>query len=580
MSVFRFVTLAALGAALSAPLSAQGIPRNARPTRATTNAPRLMVANPYVFSAADSANAVAAGDGMRRRMEKVAGRDFQVIPDTIMNSALTQYGYPKNAILIPQLAVTLAKNIQSRLVITSTMTKGEGGRGTLHARLVGVNDEAGYVVTQSQEAGQSFPDFGAKAADAMAPGVKALGDARECVDLRTTKPDKAIEAAQKALKAAPNHGLASLCLAQIAIEQKKPRGEVINHLQSAVKGDNLSLTAYSLLAEQFQAANDTASTVAVFTDLLRVAPTNQRLRENIFRYLLQAGRPEVAKGVADSGLRLDPYNADLYDLKANACLFLSDYKCAVEALETAYSVDSTKADSLFLTKVIAVNEQRIADTLPRATQADTARYVKWVQLGAKKYPDNLSILEALNRAYSYSGQVDSSLAVTQRLMAKDSTAVGPALAAVQALASAKRLNEATPYIDFVTKRGDAQQKEQLALIMVNAALPYLQKETQDLPAAADLARRGVALSEPGGKLAVNANYVLGLALFQQALAMDAETEKKKSCEMARQEQALLTEAETALKAGEAAKPDVVAKYLEGVKGFRPRIASMLKAYCK
>jgi hypothetical protein len=50
--------------------------------------------------------------------------------------------------------------------------------------------------------------------------------------------------------------------------------------------------------------------------------------------------------------------------------------------------------------------------------------------------------------------------------------------------------------------------------------------------------------------------------------------------MARQEQALLTEAETALKAGEAAKPDVVAKYLEGVKGFRPRIASMLKAYCK
>jgi len=31
-----------------------------------------------------------------------------------MNEALTQYGYPKDAILSPALAITLAKNIQAR----------------------------------------------------------------------------------------------------------------------------------------------------------------------------------------------------------------------------------------------------------------------------------------------------------------------------------------------------------------------------------------------------------------------------------------------------------------------------------
>ncbi len=55
--------------------------------------------------------------------------------------------------------------------------------------------------------------------------------------------------------------------------------------------------------------------------------------------------------MADEGLKIDPYNADLYDLKSNACLFLSNFKCAVDALETMYATDSTKADTLFFTKI-------------------------------------------------------------------------------------------------------------------------------------------------------------------------------------------------------------------------------------
>ena len=87
--------------------------------------------------------------------------------------------------------------------------------------------------------------------------------------------------------------------------------------------------------------------------MLRVAPTNQKLREELFKYFLQSGHPETALEVADEGLKIDPYNADLYDLKSNACLFLSDFKCAVDALETLYATDSTKADTLFFTKISA-----------------------------------------------------------------------------------------------------------------------------------------------------------------------------------------------------------------------------------
>jgi hypothetical protein len=50
------------------------------------------------------------------------GRDYTVIEQAQMNEALTQYGYPKDAILSPALAVTLEKNIQARFLVNSTLS--------------------------------------------------------------------------------------------------------------------------------------------------------------------------------------------------------------------------------------------------------------------------------------------------------------------------------------------------------------------------------------------------------------------------------------------------------------------------
>jgi tetratricopeptide (TPR) repeat protein len=577
MHLFRLVIVAMITGALSAPLAAQGIPRGSRTTQAVANAPRLMVANPFAFAPADSANAVRIGTAAREQMKDIAGRNFTVVEQAQMNDALKQYGYPVDAILSPPLAVTLAKNIQARALMTGTLAKGEGGRTTVTARLSGVNDDAGNVVMLTQGAGQSLDDFGKKLALALAPAVKALPDAKACVDQRTTKPDKAAEAANKAIKALPNHGLAEYCLAQIAMDKKAPRAEVVKHLQAAAKGDPLSLPVWTALATQYQQANDTANTLVAFKEMLRVAPTNQKLREELFKYFLQSGHPETALEVADAGLKLDPYNADLYDLKSNACLFLSNFKCAVDALETMYTTDSTKADTLFFTKISAAAAE--------GEKPDSVRLLKWSRIGTKKYPDNMTLLGYLNRGYVLNGQVDSSIAVTQKLMAKDTTEVTPALAAVQALAQSHRLNEAAPFIDYVAKHGDPQRKEQLAGILVTSALPLLQGDSakgqkKDLEGAATYAKAAVAVADPKGKVGPTANYILGLALFLQAAELDAQTEKNKSCDMATQEQQLLADADAALTAGQAAKPDAVAQYQGYIKKFNPRVSAMLKAYCK
>jgi tetratricopeptide (TPR) repeat protein len=443
--------------------------------------------------------------------------------------------------------------------------------------------------------------------------VKALPDAKACIDQRTSKPDKAEDAAKKAIKTLPNHGLAEYCLAQLAVDKKAPRAEVVKHLQASTKGDPLSLPVWTALAAQYQQANDTANTLVAFKQMLRVAPTNQKLREELFKYFLQSGHPETAREVADEGLKIDPYNADLYDLKSNACLFLSDFKCAVDALETMYATDSTKADTLFFTKISAAAAE--------GENPDKVRLLKWSQMGVRKYPNNPTLLGYLNKAYTLNGQTDSVISVTNRIIAKDTTETGviAALAAAQALivppdTSARtqakcppgtdsltcrqrtdtaaaagagtssasfspRPKEAVPFLEFAIKHGDPQRKEQAAALLYTGAAPLLQ-QPQDLQGAEQLLRLSVQAANPSGKVYPAANYLLGLAVLFQVPQIDPQAEKQKSCDLAKQEQALLAAADSALTAGRSVNPEAVDKNLAIIKKYQPRIKSMLKAYCK
>ncbi|MFZ5623910.1 MAG: hypothetical protein ACOY71_05710 [Gemmatimonadota bacterium] len=568
MRVTRVLSVFVLVCGLTSTGRAQVAPR--RPV--VQNNPRLMVANPYVYISSDSAQAVAVGEGMRTRMEKVAGGDYTVIERKQMNEALTQYAYPPDAILTPQVARTLANALNAKLVVTSTMVKGEGGRYTVTARLVGMNDDAGNVVTAQQDPGQNLVATGARVADLLAPAIKTYKSGKACIDQLRSKPDKAAEAAREALQKLPTHGLANYCLAMLA-QERKQADSALYYLTQAAKGDPLSLEVLTGLAVQYQQRGDSAKTVETFQQMLLVAPTNQKLREEAFKLFLNYGRADAAEKVADEGLALDPTNADLWDLKSNACLYAGKYDCAVQALEMVFSNDSTKADSLYYTKI----------TVAAAQKPDTAKLLKWARAGVNKYPTNGPLLEQLAKAYALSGQLDSTVAVTNRVLAMDSTNTLAALQAANMLAAAGRAKEALPFIQVAAAKGDEQAKQNAAGILINAALPILQKSgatATDYAAAAELLRPAVKIAQPGSQAATSGNYLLGLSTFFQVPAIDPEAEKQKSCELARQEQALLDEAHAAFEIGKTFRAEDSNKYLGYIAQYKPRAESMVKLYCK
>lgn len=581
--------------------------RSSRPPPQLANLPRMLIANPFSFSAPDSSPAVRTGTGMRTRLNDVADKWYKVITREQMNEALQQYAYPVDAVLPPLVARQLATSLNARAMVISTLLKAEGGRYTVEARLAGLTDDAGHMVRITQQPNQSFEDFGQRIGDSLAAGFKALPDAKNCESLRGTNVEKAKESAAKALKMVPNHGLAEYCLARIAIATKAPVDTVIAHLKSATRDDRLSLDTWTALAVQYQAKGDSAQTIETFKELLRVAPTNEALRKEAFRLFQNYGRPDAAEDVADEGIKLDPANADYWDLKFGACIAQGKpekNKCAVEALEQVYSLDSTKADTVFFQKMTfavsqpykmamitvdstassmidssgtQVRRDSVVHLQREVAVVDSSRFVRWARQGSHKYPNNPFLLGQLASAYALAGPTDSAVTVTVRLMSVDSSDATPVLRVVKKLIDGNRLKDALPLSTYIERFGDDDAKLNYANLVARGALGLLQS---DLPTALEASRSAAKLAPKGNQVNALANYVLGIAAVVSASKMDAEATSTKSCDMAKQMQTLIDEAGPALDLGRSINPGAVDKYKQGVVGYGPRLAQMQKVYCK
>jgi len=570
MRVNRLLLPAAVLALVAAPAVAQLRPN--RPSPRIQNLPKILVATPSPANSADSSAAVRIGDGLRRKMDDVAGRWFNTITREQMNDALFQYAYPADALLPPQAARMLGDQMQARFLVTSSITRTEGGRYSVQVRAIGLNDKAGYSTTVMQQPNQTLEALGETTARGLESAFRALEDARKCWNEQDTKPRDAIESARRALRQQPDHGLAAYCLGNIAKAQKAPQDSVLAAFEAGTRGDPQSLEVWSEALQLYQVRNDTAKTVDALQQMLRMAPTNQPLREQAFGLFIRYGRANAAKEVAEEGLAIDSTNGDLWDLKSNACLFLEDYRCAVDALEMVAMVDSARLDTAFYNKISAVAAQ----------PPDTAALVKWASRGVQKYPDNATLLAHLVNAYTLAGPSDSALAAVQRLIAVDSGDLRPVLKTLVILAGEKRIDATIPLVDIVERLGDASDKQNTAQILVQqGSLPLLQQQPPELDPAVAMARRAVVLAPAGGQMAAFANYVLGVGTFLKLQALDPQIMEQKSCELAREALSLRTESEAAFQIGQASQPEGSAPYIQWLRAPNTvaRIESQIKTFC-
>ncbi|HEV8123675.1 MAG TPA: hypothetical protein VGP80_05505 [Gemmatimonadales bacterium] len=574
------LALGVVAGLFAAPLLAQ-IPTGGRiGTQPTVPLPRLMVSNPYVLRSADSATSVQLGAAMRTRMDRVANGVYTVMTREQMNSALVEYQYPKDAILTLPVQRQFASAVNARVLLSSTMSRTQAGKVIVTARLAGLNDDAGTVVVVTQADNQAPEGLGAAVADQLQPTVKAAKDVKACIDQRTSDARKAEQAARRAIVTAPRNGLAYLCLAYLAQDAHAAPDSITKLLVKATEGDPQSLPALAQLARQHDASGDSAGVIADYQAMLKAAPSNEELRKEAFQRFLRAGRTDAARQAVEEALKADEYNPDLYDLLSNVCVFENNYKCAVDALESLYAIDSTKADSTFFTKITVFAAQP-------SESPDTTRLIKWAKAGVDKYPTNVTLLNQLLGGYAMKAQMDLAMPIATRLIELDTTSAAPVILVVNELVKQDSVLKAGPLVELVARRGSAEDKENASILFVNAAFKILQKPAVDsgiadtvrLGSAANVSRWAIQLADSAGRAWPNANYALGLSTVFEISKVDPESEKQKSCDLVHREDALVTEARVALDRGKSVNPTQVDGYIRYIDSLKPRIASMIRAYC-
>jgi len=319
-------------------------------------------------------------------------------------------------------------------------------------------------------------------------------------------------------------------------------------------------------------AGDTAQTIEALKQMIRIAPTNQPLRELAFKKFLAYGRPETAEQVADEGLKLDPSNTDLFELRANARAFRENYSGALDDLEQMVALDSSKADSSFYVKYLVFASQK----------PDTARLVKWSSLALRKFPGNLTLLKQAVGAYSQVGQGDSLVGALNLLLPMDTAgAVGFALQEAKTRQDAKDYKGSDPFVAFAARYGDAQARDGAAAFMLQGVIPMLQPP-QNWQGLTDSTRVILKLANPTGKVAPIASHFLGLGLVNLIAAADKQAEAQKSCDIARNIETMTADALAAFTAAESytAQKQARDQMIGYLNGLKPRTASMIRVYCK
>ncbi len=498
------------------------------------DAPLLLVATPFTTVAEDSSAAVEAGIGLRERLRRNVGRNYNITSREKMNEQLANSGYPADALLDQHSARTLASRGSASLLIYPTYQRSQGGH-RLNARLTMIGATtggAGHVVSMPL-ADDSPRKLGERVADEMRDPLRAMTYARECYNNAAGDQDKAIAAAQRAIKEVPNFGAAEYCWGEILRSRDSTSTEALAHYQNAVKSDPMSLDVYGKMGSIYHLRGDSANVISTYQTMLQVEPLDQVLRERAFQLFQIYGRPSAAEEVADAGIQRDPFNTDWYDLKSNACLMQEKYDCAIDELERLWQVDSTRADSSFFSKI----------TYATWNGSDTTRFIAWAIKGVERYPNHQEILEAATRAYALQGDADNAIASVRKVLEINPYDLTPLLITANSLAEQGMPERVIEFIPLVKESADEEAMNTIGQILVNAASTV----AGESPAKADtLSQAALDAGVTNPVLVAYANYFIGRNMFDRVRTLSASVRESRSCEEARDYLMVLNRAKPAL----------------------------------
>ena len=486
MRAFQFAVALTIGVATTAPAQQLAAPQ--QPTV------RLLVL-PFMAASADSAMSVAIGDAVRDRVNALVKSKVLVVPKAKLCEALQQSGFPCNGLLDDSQARQLARFLQVHAYVTGTFVK-SGANLTADVQMIDIGSSgiAGRFTATNGNPGTAAA-VAESIAQRVATTVRTSEQVRAChEDRKKGQFARARADAQKALTIDPKSPAAWLCIATIYEAQRMPVDSVISASQHALEGDSLNGAALENLARAYQQKGDSLKAMEMFIKQLGAEPRNTQKRLAIAQQLRQMKQYDRAIALLDDGLKVQPGESQLLDMKLTICTEASNFRCALDVWVAKFEHDTAaRGDTTFLKPAIGAAQQ----------VSDTQALLKFTEAASSRYPNNISFVKARAGAFELAGKTDSALVYYKKALAVDANDVATSLQIAKTLVDGAVWDTAAA--NRVPK-GDTVALSRLRapfVAKVDSAKPYLKPglsspdSTQRLAASVILLTGGSKLAQAG-----------------------------------------------------------------------------------
>ncbi len=599
MRAFQFAVALTIGVATIAPAQQLAAPQ--QPTE------RLLIMPLMWSSSADSAASIALTDAVRDRLTQLVKSKVQVVTKAKLCEALGQSGFPCNGLLDDQQAKQLARFLQVHAYVTGTFVK-SGSNLTADVQMI---DIASSGISGRFTATNGNPGTTAALAETIAQKiattVRVSEQVRACFDdRRKGQFARARADAQKALTLDPNSTSAWLCIATIYEAQRLPLDSMIAANRRALQGDSLNGTALQNLGQLYQQKGDTLKAMEAFIQQLRGEPRNTQKRLQISQLLRQMKQYDRAIALIDEGLKVQPGDSQLLEMKLTVCTEASNFRCALDVWVAKFEHDSTvRGDTTFLKPALGAAQQ----------VSDTQALLKFTEAAIRHFPNSVSFIKARAGAFESAGKTDSAIAYYKKALAVDPHDIATSLQIAKVMVDAAvwdttgqkdtvavkprraafvvKLDSAKVYLKPGLSSPDSTQRLAAAVIMLTAAsklgqaaaFPAVYSWTDSLLTIISFTPRNAADTlGPKHQIRINASFWYGVSSVLTLSGPYQEMTKAKGaarCPQARAVFDRVTRTKTALLLGRRVSPPFADQMLGYVVQYEKAKQSVQAAYkCK
>lgn len=534
--------------------------------RGQTPGPRFMVP---ILRATEPNLGVQAAEAVRDRMAgDIPLKNLWVIPKSDIVNTLEASGYSIRDALNSNDTKALATLLRAEEYVEGTVTKTPAGY-KIDANVLMVRGD-GLVQPLPSVEGPKLDKAAEKLSDEIQNARKQVEGAQKCMLMqRQQKYAEALKAAGDAMRAYPRSTMARVCILEVYNSQKMGPDSIIKEAEEILAIHSMNRRALALAADAYNAKGQDEKYVDALTRLLTADPTNVRLQQTVVNALGAAKKPELAKPIIDEAVKNNPGDPALTRLQYQVYLALKDYKGAATIGEEMIKTDTAAADTAFFARLSGAY----------LLAGDTAKAAEAVARGVAKFPSNANLVMTLAQLQRQSGQLQQAVETLHKLLAIDPKADGVWLQIARAqmdmnapadsvLASINKAKAAGDSVTVIGPFALALGQKMYRAAIASKKIEDYKQAIAVLKAADEMAPR------PEAKFLMGAtNLSLGNALLQEASA-------QKSCDLAKEAQAALTDAQIQLPEGGKFNPQAAQQALAQLTTLAEYPPKMVKAYCK